>query len=177
MEELTHIGLQRRTQVRASIQLPATFQTPKLFGGGVIQDASHKGLRIETLQPVSLGMPLAIQVYFPQEPKPLKIEEAVVQWTKGTQFGVKFTKLNDEALPRLDTFFVLAIEEQLQSLAEFLRGLSPPTSALEWLRRSVRTHTSLKTRRCWKTVFGGLFKSLMTWAIRASSMANRITRH
>jgi hypothetical protein len=88
-------------------------------------------------------MAFAIQVYFPKVPKPLEIEEAVVQWTKGTQFGVRFTKLNDEALPRLDTFYVLALEEQLQSLAEFLRALSPPTSALEWLRRSGRTRTSL----------------------------------
>ncbi len=143
MEELTHIGLQRRTQLRASVQLPATFLTPKLVGGGVIQDASRKGLRIETREPVSLGMAFAIQVYFPKEPEPLKIEEAVVQWTKGTQFGVRFTKLNDRVLPRLDTFYVLALEEQLQSLAEFLTGISPPTSALEWLRRSGRNHTSL----------------------------------
>jgi PilZ domain len=143
MEELTHIGLQRRTQLRASVQLPAMFLTPKLVGNGVIQDASRKGLRIETREPVSQGMAFAIQVYFPKEPKPLEIEEAVVQWTKGTQFGVRFTKLNVEALPRLDSFYVLALEEQLQSLAEFLRALSPPTSALEWLRRSGRTHTSL----------------------------------
>jgi hypothetical protein len=143
MEELTHIGLQRRTQLRAAVQLPAMFLTPKLVGNGVIQDASRKGLRIETRESVSLGMAFAIQVYFPKVPKPLEIEEAVVQWTKGTQFGVRFTKLNDEALPRLDTFYVLALEEQLQSLAEFLRALSPPTSALEWLRRSGRTRTSL----------------------------------
>jgi hypothetical protein len=142
MEELTHIGLQRRTQLRASVQLPTTFLTPKVVGGGVIQDASRKGLRIETLEPVSLGMAFAIQVYFPHEREPLKIEEAVVQWTKGTQFGVRFTKLNDEVLPRLDTFYVLALEEQLQSLTEFLGALSAPTSALEWLRRSDRTHTS-----------------------------------
>jgi len=143
MEELTHSGLQRRTQLRASVQLPATFLTPKLVGGGVIQDASRQGLRIETREPVSLGMAFAIQVYFPQEPEPLKIEEAVVQWTNGRQFGVRFTKLNDKVLPRLDTFYVLALEEQLQSLAEFLTGISAPTSALEWLRRSDRTHTSL----------------------------------
>src|SRR5215510_16393948 len=143
MEELTHNGLQRRTHLRASVQLPAMFLTPKLVGNGVIQDASRKGLRIETREPVSLGMAFAIQVYFPKEPKPLEIEEAVVQWTNGTQFGVRFTKLNDEALPRLDTFYALALEEQLQSLAEFLKALSAATSALEWLRRSDRTHTSL----------------------------------
>jgi hypothetical protein len=83
-------------------------------------------------------MAFAIQVYFPQDPEPLKIEEAVVQWTTGIQFGVRFTKLNEKVWPRLDTFYVLALEEQLQSLAEFLTGLSAPTSALEWLRRSGR---------------------------------------
>ena len=143
MEGLTHLGLQRRTQLRASVQLPATFLTPTLVGGGVIQDASRTGLRIETLEPVSVGMAFAIQVYFPQEPGPLKIDEAVVQWTKGTQFGARFTKLDDAVLPRLDTFYVLALEEQLQSLAEFLTALSVPTSALEWLRKSGRTHPSL----------------------------------
>ena len=119
------------------------FLTPELVGAGFIRDASHKGLRIETLQPVSLGMPLSIQVYFPKEPEPLEIKDTVVQWTKGTQFGVRFTTLKDEALPRLDTFYLLALEEQLQSLAEFLTALSPPTSALEWLRRSDRIYTSL----------------------------------
>jgi len=88
-------------------------------------------------------MPLSIQVYFPKEPEPLEIKDTVVQWTKGTQFGVRFTTLKDEALPRLDTFYLLALEEQLQSLAEFLTALSPPTSALEWLRRSDRIYTSL----------------------------------
>jgi len=138
VDQLKHIGLQRRTHLRASVQLPATFLTPKLVGGGVIQDASRQGLRIETREPVSLGMAFAIQVYFPQDPEPLKIEEAVVQWTTGIQFGVRFTKLNEKVWPRLDTFYVLALEEQLQSLAEFLTGLSAPTSALEWLRRSGR---------------------------------------
>src|SRR5262249_39771026 len=100
-------------------------------------------LRIETREPVSLGMAFAIQIYFPQEPEPLKIEEAVVQWTTGRQFWGRFTKLNDKGLARLDTFYLLALEGQFQSLAEFFTGISVPTSALEWLRRSRRTHTSL----------------------------------
>ena len=159
MEELRHIGLQRRTELRASVQLPAMLLTPKLVGNGVIQDASRGGLRIETHEAVSLGMAFAIKVYFPQEPKPLEIEEAVVQWTKGTQFGVRFTKLNDGILPRLDTFYVLALDEQLQSLAEFLTALSAPTSALEWLRMTQNSTLPPVPR----TVLGGV-PSFDTWS-------------
>ncbi|MGQ0812337.1 MAG: PilZ domain-containing protein [Nitrospiraceae bacterium] len=153
MEQMIHreVVKQRRTNLRAVLQLSVMFMSSEVVGKGMIQDASSEGLRIESVEPVVLGMRLGVVVFFPKEHEPLMIQEAVVQWTKGTQFGVKFTKLSDKTAAKLRHFYVLGLEDRLESLTEFLTDISPPTSAVEWLRRSDQTWRQCSGRGTGKT--------------------------
>jgi len=110
-------------------------------------DVSREGLRIESQDPVQVGMRLALVFYLSNDQEPVIIEDATVQWAIGTHFGVKFVKWSTNAEARLNNFFWTGIQEKCQSLLHLMTEaaktsarhdrIDPQTSRLEATQRDV----------------------------------------
>jgi transcriptional regulator with GAF, ATPase, and Fis domain len=85
-----------------------------------VVDVSREGLRIESQELVHVGMRLALVLYLSKEHEPVMIEDATVQWTNGTHFGIKFVKWSTSAKARLNNFFWSGIQEKCDSLLHLM---------------------------------------------------------
>jgi hypothetical protein len=64
-----------------------------LMGDGTVLDLSKGGLKVRGNYPVQVGMELTMFLYLPDGNDPLFVVEAIVAWTSGNLFGVKFKKM------------------------------------------------------------------------------------
>ena len=105
---------------RIPLQASISYLTPEIMGKGLAIDVSREGLRIESQDPVHMGMRLALVLYLSNDQEPVMIEDATVQWAIGTHFGVKFVKWSTNAEARLNNFFWTGIQERCQSLLHLM---------------------------------------------------------
>lgn len=105
---------------RIPLQASINYLTPEIMAKGLVIDVSREGLRIESQDPVHIGMRLALVLYLSDDKEPVMIEDATVQWAIGTHFGVKFVKWSTNAKARLNNFFWTGIQEECQSLLRLL---------------------------------------------------------
>ena len=85
---MSRFVLRKNQRFRAS--LPVLYHGKEVAGEGMVMDLSLSGWRIKGNEAVSVEMPLSLRVYLPEEPEPLRLEGAIVQWVKGLEFGVEF---------------------------------------------------------------------------------------
>ncbi|HKY73169.1 MAG TPA: PilZ domain-containing protein [Nitrospira sp.] len=119
---------------RIPLQASISYLTPEIMAKGLAIDVSREGLRIESQDPVHVGMRLALVLYLSHDQGPVMIEDATVQWANGTHFGVKFVKWSKDAESRLYNFFWTGIEEKCQSLLHFMTEAtkaSPLTQSID----------------------------------------------
>lgn len=109
-----------RCEPRIPLQASISYLTPEIMAKGLVLDVSREGLRIESHDPVHIGMRLALVLYFSKDQEPVMIENATVQWAMGTHFGVKFVKLSQDAEARLNNFFWTGIQQKCQSLLHLM---------------------------------------------------------
>ena len=105
---------------RIPLQASISYLTPEIMAKGLVTDVSRQGLRIESQDPVHVGMRLALVLYLSHDQDPVMIEDATVQWANGTHFGVKFVKWGKNAEIRLNNFFWTGIQEKCQSLLHLM---------------------------------------------------------
>lgn len=105
---------------RIPLQASINYLTPEIVSKGLVIDVSREGLRIESQDPVHIGMRLALVLYLSNDQEPVMIEDATVQWAIGTHFGVKFVKWSTNAEARLNNFFWTGIQEKCQSLLHLM---------------------------------------------------------
>lgn len=105
-----------RIPLRASIN----YLTPEVLAKGLVIDVSREGLRIESQDPVHIGMRLALVFYPSHDQEPVMIEDATVQWASGTHFGVKFVRWSTNAEARLKDFFWAGIQEKCNFLLDLM---------------------------------------------------------
>ena len=105
---------------RIPLQASISYLTPEIMAKGLVTDVSRQGLRIESQDPVHIGMRLALVLYLPNDHEPVMIEEATVQWANGTHFGVKFVKWSTNAEASLNDFFWTEIQEKCRSLLHLM---------------------------------------------------------
>ena len=80
---------------RRRIRIPTTwfvdYEGDGVFGTGVAQNFSVDGWRITTIEPrpIHVGMSLALRVTLPNQPIPIHVDAAMVQWVSGREFGVQ----------------------------------------------------------------------------------------
>jgi hypothetical protein len=111
---------QHRCVPRIAVQAPINYLTPERMAKGLVVDVSREGLRIESQELVHVGMRLALVLYLSNEREPVMIEDATVQWTNGTHFGIKFVQWSANAKARLNTFFWTGIQEKCDSLLHLM---------------------------------------------------------
>ena len=119
---------------RIPLQASINYLTPEILGKGQVIDVSREGLRIESQDPVQIGMRLALVLYLSNDQEPVMIEDATVQWTIGTHFGVKFVTWNTNAEARLTNFFWTGIQEKCDSLRDLMTEAvqaSPLTESID----------------------------------------------
>ena len=122
---------------RIPLQASISYLTPEIMAKGLVTDVSREGLRIESHNPVHVGMRLALVLYLSHDQEPVMIEDATVQWANGTHFGVKFVKWSKNAEVKLNNFFWTGIQEKCQSLFHLM---TEATKALP-LNHSIDRHT------------------------------------
>jgi PilZ domain/Bacterial regulatory protein, Fis family len=105
---------------RIPLEASINYLSPEIMGKGLVVDLSREGLRIESQDPVHIGMRLALVLYLPNDQEPVMIEDATVQWAIGTHFGLKFVKWSTNAEARLNNFFWTGIQEKCQSLLHLM---------------------------------------------------------
>jgi hypothetical protein len=125
-----------RTPLQASI----SYLTPEIMAKGLVIDVSREGLRIESQDPVHIGMRLALVLYLSNDKEPVMIEDATVQWAIGTHFGVKFVKWSTNAEARLSNFFWTGIQEKCQSLLRLLTEAAKASPLNESIDPQAPTH-------------------------------------
>jgi PilZ domain len=161
---------------RIPLQASINYLTPEIMAKGLVIDVSREGLRIESQDPVPIGMRLALVLYLSNDQEPVMIENATVQWAIGTHFGVKFVKWSPDAEARLDNFFWTGIQEKCQSLLHLLteaakasplsESLAPPAPTLEDAQRDLIRRTLEQCR--W--VIGGTSGAATKLGLKPTSL-------
>lgn len=64
---------------------------------GILIDVSRRGWRARGNQPVANGTAMPVEIFFPDIERGLMIDEVVVQWTDGLEFGVELTRISAES--------------------------------------------------------------------------------
>src|SRR5262245_65660703 len=112
--------MEKRQNPRFPVRFRSAFTSLNIVGGeGNIVDLSLRGCRVESQTEVRPGTSLEIRVQTSEEEPPLKIQEAVVRWSRAQQFGLEFTTMAPEELTRLEiTVTQLAMKHYLKILVD-----------------------------------------------------------
>jgi len=86
--------MQERRGRRATLTCRMFFFGDQDFEGeATVQDVSTNGCRAASTIALTVGMPLKLSLFLPDSYNwPLRVEEAVVRWIDGEQFGLEFTE-------------------------------------------------------------------------------------
>jgi len=82
-----------RTYQRVMRCSSSYYLSDDFLGKGIVRDISAGGCRIQGDHQVKLGMRLTLRMDHPEDTVPLEIEQAVVQWVRGRDFGVRITQV------------------------------------------------------------------------------------
>jgi hypothetical protein len=167
---------------RIPLQMSINYLTPERMAKGLVIDVSREGLRIESQDPVHIGMRMALVLYLSNDQEPVMIEDARVQWATGTHFGVKFVKWSKNAEARLSNFFWTGIQEKCQSLLHFMteaakasplnESLDPDAPILEDAQRDLIRRTLEECR--W--VIGGASGAATKLGMKRTSLQYRMKK-
>jgi hypothetical protein len=167
---------------RIPLQASINYLTPEIMGKGRVLDVSREGLRIESQDPVHIGMRLALVLYLSHDQEPVMIEDATVQWAIGTHFGVKFVKWSTNAEARLNNFFLTGIQEKCDSLLDLMteavkaslltEGIDPQAIPLEDAQRDLIRRTLEACR--W--VIGGASGAATKLGMKRTSLQYRMKK-
>lgn len=102
--------MRKNQRFRASV--PVLYRGKGFVGEGMVKDLSLSGWQIRGNEPVTVGIPLALRVFLPGEPEPLKIDQAIVQWVKGLEFGVEFDPPSRMVLGRIEQIVAAFVQKQ-----------------------------------------------------------------
>jgi hypothetical protein len=77
-------------------------------GEGTVLDVSTNGCRAESSVEVKIGMILKLSLFLPDFKWPLRVDEAIVRWIEGKQFGLEFTSIRLAQRERLRNLIMKA---------------------------------------------------------------------
>lgn len=76
---------------------PVEYRTQGGVVNGTLLDMSKQGWRVAGEQPVSKGTTMSLRVSLPGQSTALTIDEAIVRWTSGNEFGIELISLGQDA--------------------------------------------------------------------------------
>ncbi len=87
---------------RLRVRCPITFSGDSVFGEGTVINISDRGGRVKSHKTrVPNGAQLTLEVSLPNHEAPMKVDLAVVQWSRGLEFGLVFLQMQAEESLRL----------------------------------------------------------------------------
>lgn len=107
----------RRMYRRISAEYPGWYIVGGAMQHAVVRDVSLNGFRIEGPADLPCNTIIPVRVWLPEQENSLKIDQAVVRWAKGWEFGVQIVGLSNEEDLRLANHVEWMLE----------RGSIPPT--------------------------------------------------
>ena len=167
---------------RIPLQTSINYLTPERLGKGMVIDVSREGLRIESHDPVHIGMRLALVLYLSKDQEPVMIEDATVQWTIGTHFGVKFVKRSTNAESRLNDFFWTGIQEKCDSLVDLMTEALKTSHLTERLDtqapppEDVQRDLIRRTLEACRWVIGGASGAALKLGMKRTSLQYRMKK-
>jgi len=88
-----HQAFRVRSAPRFTLNCRILFCAGQFEGKGTVCDLSKNGCKISSEILVERGMELALSLMLPDHPWPLRVDNAVVRWTRGKEFGLEFITL------------------------------------------------------------------------------------
>ena len=84
----------QRRCTRYPVHFRSTLSTPKIpEGNGTAVDLSIRGCRVQSLTPVIPGIHIKLSIDAPEPKSVIEVEQAVVRWVIGEEFGLEFTSI------------------------------------------------------------------------------------
>lgn len=94
--------MEQRQNQRFPVRFRSSFTSLNIVGGdGTLIDLSLRGCRIDSAVDVRPGTSLELRIQASEDEPPLKVQEAVVRWSRPRQFGLEFVTLAPEEWARL----------------------------------------------------------------------------
>ena len=94
--------MEQRKNLRFHVQFRSAFSSIAMVGGeGSLVDLSIRGCRIESLTDVQPGASLEVRIAAIEHESPIQIQQALVRWSRGRQFGLEFVTMAPEEWARL----------------------------------------------------------------------------
>ena len=96
-------GIEKRKHPRYKIQFRTHFslKSPMVAGEGILEDVSLKGCRLTTETQLTPGAEVEMCIFTLEDPNPIVIDSATVQWGSSKVFGLAFKQLRLTAQRRL----------------------------------------------------------------------------
>lgn len=94
--------MEQRKNRRFHVQFRSSFSSIAMVGGeGTVVDLSIRGCRIESPTDVQPGASLEVRIAVIEHEPPIQIQQALVRWSRGRQFGLEFETMVPEEWARL----------------------------------------------------------------------------
>jgi hypothetical protein len=94
--------MDKRQHPRFPARFHSSFTSVTVVSGeGNVVDLSIRGCRIESSTDVQPGASLEIRIVAIAHEPPIQIQQALVRWTRGRQFGLEFVTMAPEEWARL----------------------------------------------------------------------------
>ena len=77
-------------------------------GEATVLDLSTNGCQVTSLIPVQVGMTLRLSLFLHDQKWPLRIDESLVRWIKGANFGLEFTGIRPAQRERVRAIIMKA---------------------------------------------------------------------
>ena len=89
---------------RFPLQCPIEFSGGNVAGEGTVLNISEHGWKAVSAQSVSQGTCLALRIALPDGGPPMKVDLAVVRWSREREFGLEHLVMGAEERERLGRF-------------------------------------------------------------------------
>ena len=94
--------MEQRKNLRFHVQFRSSFSSVGMVGGeGDIIDLSIRGCRIESPTDVQPGASLKVRIETTEYEPPIQIQQALVRWSRGREFGLEFVTMDTDEWARL----------------------------------------------------------------------------
>ncbi|MDH4301026.1 MAG: PilZ domain-containing protein [Nitrospira sp.] len=107
----------RRMYRRVSAEYTSYYLMGQVLRQSVIRDISLNGVRIQSLSDLPRNPLVMIRLWLPDQQDSLDIDQAMVRWVRGQEFGVQFVSLSNEADFRLAAHIERVLEQQSMTIA------------------------------------------------------------
>jgi hypothetical protein len=92
---------------RRPVSCPMEYVVRETAYEGTLVDMSRRGWRAQGRHPVAKGTSMLMRIVGSDTAHDITIDEAVVRWTDGLEFGVEVTRISPESAARLSDYLTL----------------------------------------------------------------------